>query len=47
MTLKIKMAISTFLEAGFEDFCDSHMQNYIGKLKMIKWNRFGTDCKNE
>ena len=32
---------------GFEKFFDSHMQDYIGKLKMIKWNRFDTDCKNE
>ena len=23
------------------------MQNYIGKLNMIKWNRFETDYKNE
>ena len=23
------------------------MQNYIHKLKMIKWNRFDTYCKNE
>ena len=30
--------ISPFLKAGFEKFFDSHMQNYIGKLKMIKWN---------
>ena len=24
------------------DFFDSHMQNYIAKLKIIKWNRFDT-----
>ena len=36
-----------FLEVGFEKFFDSHVQNNIGKLKMIKWNRFDTDCKNE
>ena len=38
MTLKIKMAISPFLEVGFEKFFDGHLQNYIGKLKMITWN---------
>ena len=32
---------------GFEKFFDSHMQNYVGRLKVIKWNRFDTDCKNE
>ena len=25
-----------FLDVGFEKFFDSHMQNYIGKLKIIK-----------
>ena len=32
---------------GFEKFFDSHMWNYTGKLKVTKWNRFNTDCKNE
>ena len=31
----------------FQNIFDSDMKNYIGKLKMIKWNRFDTDCKNE
>ena len=31
----------------FEKFFDSHMKNYIGKLKMMKWNRFEIGCKNE
>ena len=44
---RLKRLISPFLEVGFEKFFDSHMKNYIGKLKMIKWNRFDTDCKNE
>ena len=40
MILKIKMAynISPFLEVGLEKFFDSHSKNYIGKLKMIRWN---------
>ena len=25
-----------FLDVGFEKFFDSHMHNYIGKLKIIK-----------
>ena len=29
----------------FEKFFDSHMWNYIGKLKMITWNRFDTKCE--
>ena len=44
---QIKQPISPFLEVGFEKFFHSHMQNYIGKLKMIIWNRFDTDSKNE
>ena len=35
--------ISPFLEQGFEKFFDSHMKNYMGKLKIIKWHRFDTD----
>ena len=31
-------------KVGFEKFFDSHMQNYTGKLTMIKWNRFDTGC---
>ena len=42
-----KRPMSPFLEVGFEKFFDSHMQEYIGKLKMTKLNRFDTDCKNE
>ena len=42
----LKRPISPFLEVGFEKFFDSHMYNYTGKLKMIKWNRFETDFKN-
>ena len=40
MTLKIKIASSIFpfLEVGFENFFDSHLQNNIGKLEMITWN---------
>ena len=44
---KIKMAYFSVFRMGFEQFFDSHMYNYIGKLKMIKWNRFDTDCKNK
>ena len=43
----LKRPISPFLEVGFKKFFDSHMQNYVAKLKMIKWNRFDTDSKNE
>ena len=25
-------------KAGFEKFFDNHLQNFIGKLKMITWN---------
>ena len=39
---RLKRPISPFLEVGFEKFFDSQ-----GKLKMIKWKRFDTDCKNE
>ena len=35
----LKRLISPFLEVGFEKFFESHMHNYIGKLKMIS----GTD----
>ena len=42
---KLIYPISTFLEAAFEKFFDSHMQNYIGSPKMIKGNRLDTDCK--
>ena len=35
------------LEVAFEKFFHSYMYNYIGKLRIIKWNRFDTDCKNE
>ena len=31
----LKRPISPFLEVGFEKFFDTHLQNYIGKLKMI------------
>ena len=31
---------------GFKKFFDSYMQNYEGKLKMIRRNRFDTDCEN-
>ena len=44
---QLKQPISPILEVRFEKFFDSHMQNYIGKLKMITWNGFDTDCKNE
>ena len=44
---RLKRPISSSLEVGYKKFFDSHMYNYIGKLKMIKWNRFDTDCKNE
>ena len=44
---RLKRPISPFLEVGFEKFFGSHMQKYIAKLKMIKWNRFDTDSKNE
>ena len=34
--------------SGFRKiFFGSHTWNYIGKLKIIKWNRFDTGCKNE
>ena len=36
MTLKIKMVQISILEVGFENFFDSHLQNCIGKLKMIR-----------
>ena len=38
MTLKIKMAYISIFRMGFKTFFDSHLQNDIGKLKMIKWN---------
>ena len=38
MTPKIKIAHISILEVGFEKFFGSHLQNYIGKLKMITWN---------
>ena len=41
------MPMSPFSEVGFKKFFDSHLSNYIGKLKMITWNWFDTDCKNE
>ena len=34
----LKGPISPLLEVGFEKFFDSHLWNYIGKLKMITWN---------
>ena len=40
---RLKRPISPLLEVGFENFFNSHMQNYIGKLNMIKWNRFHRD----
>ena len=46
MTLKIKMANFSIFSKGFQKFFDSRMQNYIGKLKMMKWNRFDADCKH-
>ena len=36
----IQRPIYPFLSVGF-------LKNYIGKLKMVKWNRFDPDCKNE
>ena len=48
MILKIKTTYFSINRRGFRKFFKSHTQNYIGKqLKMIKWNRFDTDCKNE
>ena len=44
---KKRQSISQFLEVGFEKFFDGHMKIYISRLKMIKQNRFDTDCKNE
>ena len=44
---RLKRPMSPFLEVGVQKFFDSHMKNYIGKLKMVKWNRFDNDCKNE
>ena len=32
---------------GFHIVNFAFMENHIGKLKMIKWNRFDTGCKNE
>ena len=32
---RLKRPISPFLEVVFENFFDSHLKNYIGKLKMI------------
>ena len=43
---RLKRPISPFLEMGFKKFFDSYMQNYEGKLKMIRRNRFDTDCEN-
>ena len=43
----IKWSISPFLEVGLEKLFDSHMKNYIGKLKTINTNRFDTHCRNE
>ena len=34
---QIKTAHFSILKVGFAKFFDSHMLNYIGKLKMIKW----------
>ena len=44
---RIERPIFPSLEVGSEKFFDNHMLNYIGKLKMIKWNRFNTECRNE
>ena len=44
---RLKRPIPPLLEVGFEKCFDSHMQNCIGKLKMIKLNRFDTDYKKE
>ena len=44
---RLKRPISPLLEVVFKKFFDSHIWNYIGKLKMIKWNRFHTNLKNE
>ena len=42
MTLLVKTdkkrPISPFLEVGFKKIFDSHLQNFIGKFKMIMWN---------
>ena len=34
----LKRSISPFSEVGFEKFFDNHLQNYIGKVKMITCN---------
>ena len=48
MTVNIlKGPVCPFLEVDFQKFIDSHMQNYIDKVRVIKWNRCDTDCKNE
>ena len=44
---RLERLISQFLEVGFERFFDSHVQKYKKTLKMIKWNRFHTNFKNE
>ena len=36
---RLKRLISSLLEVGFKKFFDSHLQNHIGKLKMVQWSR--------
>ena len=43
MALNIKTAYFSMSRSEFKKFFDSHIWNYIGKLKMIEWNRFGTE----
>ena len=43
MTLNIKTTYFSILEVFFEKLFDSHLQNYIGKPKMMKRNWFDID----
>ena len=47
MTLKIKTAYFSTFRSGIRKIIWQPYYNYIGKLRMIKWNRFDTDNKNE
>ena len=42
----LKQPIFLFYKCFFEELFDSHMQDQIGKPKMIKWNWFDM-TKNE
>ena len=44
MTLKIKTAHISIFKSRFRKVL---WQPFIGKLKMVMWNSFDTDCKNE